>query len=72
MTFLRHFELHHNCSVSFLPNAGGFGSIKDAREAYWYNEIIPEQNRIENTINEWAGDRIIGFKSFEEVEPTKK
>ncbi|MFH3639620.1 phage portal protein, partial [Acinetobacter baumannii] len=27
--------------LGIIPsNAGGFGSIKDAREAYWYNEII--------------------------------
>ncbi|EHU2214531.1 TPA: phage portal protein [Acinetobacter baumannii] len=56
--------------LGIIPsNAGGFGSIKDAREAYWYNEIVPEQIRIENTINDWAGDKIIGFKSYEEVNP---
>ncbi len=56
--------------LGIIPsNAGGFGSIKDAREAYWFNAIIPEQNRIENTVNEWAGDKIVGFKSFGEVNP---
>jgi len=56
--------------LGIIPsNAGGFGSIKDAREAYWFNEIVPEQNRIENTINEWAGEKIVGFKSFEELNP---
>jgi hypothetical protein len=49
--------------------AKSFGLIKDAREAYWYNEIIPEQARIANSVNEWAGDKIIGFKSFGEVNP---
>ncbi|WP_265596897.1 hypothetical protein [Acinetobacter seifertii] len=39
------------------------------KEADWYNKIIPEQSRIQNTINEWARDRIIGLKSFEEVNP---
>ena len=56
--------------LGIIPsNAGGFGSIKEAREAYWYNEIVPEQNRIANSVNEWAGDEIVGFKSFGEVNP---
>lgn len=57
--------------LGIIPsNAGGFGSIKEAREAYWYNEIVPEQNRIANSVNEWAGDELVGFKSFGEVKPT--
>ena len=56
--------------LGIIPsNAGGFGSIKDAREAYWYNEIVPEQTRITNSINEWVGDKIVGFKSFGEMNP---
>ena len=54
--------------LGIIPsNAGGFGSIKEAREAYWYNEIIPEQTRIANTVNEWAGDNIINFRDFFEM-----
>ncbi|MEW7098151.1 phage portal protein [Acinetobacter baumannii] len=58
--------------LGIIPsNAGGFGSIKDAREAYWFNEIVPEQARIANSINEWAGQEIINFKSYEEFNLTK-
>ncbi|MFW2151846.1 phage portal protein [Acinetobacter gyllenbergii] len=54
--------------LGIIPsNAGGFGSISDAREAYWYNEIVPEQVRIANVINEWAGDSIVRFKNYFEV-----
>lgn len=56
--------------LGIIPsNAGGFGSIKEARESYWYSEIVPEQNQIAHAINEWAGDEIVGFKRFEEVNP---
>ncbi|EHU1449047.1 phage portal protein [Acinetobacter baumannii] len=54
--------------LGIIPsNAGGFGSISEAREAFWYNEIVPEQARIANTINEWAGEMIIRFKNYGEV-----
>ncbi len=54
--------------LGIIPsNAGGFGSISEAREAFWYNEIVPEQARIANTINEWAGEKIINFKTYGEV-----
>lgn len=34
--------------------------------------MIPKHARIAESINEWAGDKLVGFKSLEEVEPTKK
>lgn len=57
--------------LGIIPsNAGGFGSIKEARESCWYSEIVPEQNQIAHAINEWAGDEIVGFKTLGEVNPT--
>jgi PBSX family phage portal protein len=57
--------------LGIIPsNAGGFGSIKEARESYWYSEIVPEQNQIAHAINEWAGDEIVLFKTYGEVNPT--
>lgn len=54
--------------LGIIPsNAGGFGSIKEARESYWYSEIMPEQNQIAYAVNEWAGDEIVVFKGFGEV-----
>lgn len=54
--------------LGIIPsNAGGFGSISEAREAYWYSEIVPEQTRIANAINEWAENEIITFKSWNEM-----
>lgn len=44
-----------------------FSSIKDARETYWYSEIVPEQTRIANTINEWAGETLVQFKNYDEM-----
>ncbi|MFW1665042.1 MULTISPECIES: phage portal protein [Acinetobacter] len=55
--------------LGIIPsNAGGFGSISEAREAYWYSEIIPLQNLFSNAINEWFGDHIIQFKDFKEFQ----
>ena len=45
-------------------NAGGFGSIRDASEMFWRNEILPLQARLE-VINDWAGDEIIKFKPYD-------
>lgn len=56
--------------LGIIPsNAGGFGSIKDAREAYGYNEIVSEQTRFADTVNEWAGEKILNFKKIEDVNP---
>ncbi|WII94723.1 phage portal protein [Moraxella haemolytica] len=44
-------------------NAGGFGSIRDASEMFWRNEILPLQARLE-IINEWAGDEIVRFRDY--------
>ncbi|MDR8444876.1 hypothetical protein FPK32_25885, partial [Acinetobacter baumannii] len=51
-------------NFSFSKN---FSSIKDARETYWYSEIVPEQTRIANTINEWAGETLVQFKNYDEM-----
>lgn len=48
-------------------NSGGFGSIRDASEMFWYNEILPLQARLED-INNWAGDELIKFKPYELVD----
>lgn len=51
--------------MGIVPNnTGGFGSIKDATEVFYHNEIIPLQSRMLQ-INEWAGDEIIRFKKYE-------
>ena len=55
--------------LGIIPsNAGGFGSISEACEAYWYSEIVPLQNLFANTVNEWAGDQIIRFKEFHQLQ----
>lgn len=45
-------------------NTGGFGSIKDAADVFYQNEIAPLQSRIQQ-LNEWAGDEIIRFKEYD-------
>lgn len=51
--------------LGIVPNnTGGFGSIKDATEMFWFNEIHPIQTRM-TAFNEWAGEEIIRFKPFE-------
>ncbi|MEB5477573.1 phage portal protein [Acinetobacter pollinis] len=45
-------------------NTGGFGSIKDASEVFYQNEIQPLQSRIMQ-INDWAGDDIIQFNDYQ-------
>lgn len=55
--------------LGIIPsNAGGFGSISEARESYWYSEIVPEQNSIANALNEWAGEQVIRFKDFSQLQ----
>lgn len=50
--------------MGIVPNnTGGFGSIKDAAEVFYQNEIVPLQSRMIQ-INEWAGDEIIKFKEY--------
>lgn len=59
--------------LGIIPsNAGGFGSISEARETFWFSEVIPEQNSIAQQVNDWAGEQIIQFKSFDEVKPKPK
>lgn len=59
--------------LGIIPsNAGGFGSISEARETFWFSEVIPEQNSIAQQVNDWAGEQIIQFKSFDEVNPKLK
>ena len=59
--------------LGIIPsNAGGFGSISEARETFWFSEVIPEQNSIAQQVNDWAGDAIITFKEFGEVNPKPK
>lgn len=50
--------------MGIVPNnTGGFGSIREASEIFYQNEIIPLQSRI-SQINEWANDEIIQFKDY--------
>ncbi|KAA8734930.1 phage portal protein [Acinetobacter qingfengensis] len=50
--------------MGIVPNnTGGFGSIKDAAEVFYQNEIVPLQSRMMQ-INEWAGDEVIRFKKY--------
>ena len=44
-------------------NAGGFGNIKDATDAYYQNECSPLQLRILQ-LNEMLGDEVIKFKDY--------
>lgn len=48
-------------------NAGGFGSVRDASEMFYRNEILPLQARLEE-INHWAGRDIVKFKGYDIVE----
>lgn len=51
--------------MGIVPNnTGGFGSIKDASEVFYHNEIVPLQSRLMQ-INDWAGDEIIQFKGYQ-------
>lgn len=59
--------------LGIIPsNAGGFGSISEARESYWYSEIVPEQNQIANALNEWAGSELIRFKKFSQLQSERE
>ena len=57
--------------IGVVPsNAGGFGSIENARKAFSISEIMPLMSRFLE-LNEWAGDEIIKFKPFDfEEKPT--
>lgn len=51
--------------MGIVPNnTGGFGSIKDASDVFYYNEILPLQSRLMQ-INDWAGDEIVQFKKYQ-------
>ena len=50
--------------LGILPsNAGGFGAIEPAAKVFARNEIVPLQAQFE-TINEWAGERVISFDPY--------
>ncbi|ENU80307.1 hypothetical protein F975_02063 [Acinetobacter sp. ANC 3789] len=50
--------------MGIVPNnTGGFGSIKDAAEVFYQNEIVPLQSQMQQ-INDWAGEEIIQFKEY--------
>lgn len=54
--------------MGIVPNnTGGFGSIKDASEVFYHNEIVPLQSRLMQ-INDWAGDKIIQFKAYQTMQ----
>lgn len=54
--------------LGIIPNnTGGFGSISEAEKVTWYSEIIPLQNRIATPLNEWFGQEVIQFKSYDEI-----
>lgn len=51
--------------IGIVPqNAGGFGSISDAANVWALNELEPLQARMLQ-INEWLGEEVIRFKSFD-------
>lgn len=57
--------------LGIVPNnTGGFGSISEAEQVHWNSEIIPLQKRIANPINEWLGQTVIDFKTYQEVRGT--
>lgn len=41
-------------------NSGGFGSIKDATQAFLTNEVLPLAERVQE-VNHWAGENLIEF-----------
>lgn len=45
-------------------NAGGFGSLRDAGEAWAMNELEPMQARLAE-LNDWLGVEVIKFREFE-------
>lgn len=44
-------------------NAGGFGSIMEAMEAWIYSELMPIQSRIRQ-LNDWLGEEIVKFENL--------
>lgn len=55
--------------MGIVPNnTGGFGSIREASEIFYQNEIMPLQSRL-NQLNEWANDEIIKFKDYFQPHP---
>lgn len=64
--------------LGIVPNnTGGFGSIKDAAEVFFANEIRPLQQRM-LAMNEWLGQEVIRFAPYtlpqgsgQQARPTK-
>jgi capsid portal protein len=51
--------------MGIIPNnTGGFGDIEKASKVFVRNELIPLQARMEE-LNEWIGEKIIQFKTYE-------
>lgn len=51
--------------LGIVPNnTGGFGSIRDAAEVYFTNEIAPIQQRM-MAVNEWLGQEVISFAPYQ-------
>lgn len=44
-------------------NAGGFGSVKEADEVFYENEIVPLQLRLAE-LNEWIGEEVVTFDPY--------
>lgn len=50
-------------------NSGGFGSIREAATVWTAMELAPLQTRL-TALNDWLGDAVIQFRSFELAQPT--
>ncbi|MCF9034728.1 phage portal protein [Acinetobacter nectaris] len=51
--------------MGIVPNnTGGFGSITDAANVFYQNEVVPLQSRMMQ-VNDWAGEEIINFKDYD-------
>jgi len=51
--------------IGVVPkNTGGFGAVGAASEVFARNEIVPLQDRFKE-VNEWAGEELFKFKSYE-------
>ena len=50
--------------LGIVPNnTGGFGSIKDAAEVFFANEIQPLQQRM-LALNDWVGEEVVRFSPY--------
>lgn len=51
--------------LGIIPNnTGGFGSITEAEQVHWNEEIKPLMQRIANPVNEWLGIKVIDFTNL--------